>query len=729
MGFNTNIARRINRLSHELKDSLEESEIYLSTQMKEYLENLTGTLLGSPQKKLKVIVIADGPDGITAYTDGDTITMNYQTDIVTRYSRSEDRFIAFMGMFYHEMAHVMFNDFDKSNEAFRSLNSGTLYGERPDNLSVEDDAVFDEIKLAMNDNRFRQIISRVYADLDNAFSDRHDEDAIIDQYGGLCTSGIYRVRESLLSSFVLFDGIEEDVNNKKAKKFAAFYDALLEFSRFDTIEMSDKSLWNKSDILQTIQSVSGEIEAANGTSNVAERYTAMNRIVIAVWKYIKEELQEEQKKKESNQNQNQNNQNQQNTNSGNNNQQQNNGSQQSSGKQQQQSQNSQQASNDGRGNSQSGSNSWQNASDNALNEILNQMNNAGQNSSQMPTNRSSSSIAEKNRKENSGNSPQGSTSNAMEKSAQNSSDALNAIMEQVSKGKAESAVEGELAAALSGDIHAVNMNSGHKGVPIKAERKLDISDTDTYDNLMSEIKPYSKRLQKHIEEALKDIKEGGLVKYRPYGRVLRIQDTYRPDGLCYAKRKLPQDMPDMAISVLVDCSGSMSSYGRIEAAIKASILLYDFATGLDIPVAVAGHSTYGDAVRYVTYADYERANTKDKYRICSMHPSGCNRDGCALEIAANLLSKRAEEVKLLIIISDGQPNHQSYGGEAAAKDIQSIVRRYRSKGIEVIAAAIGSDKDKIKEIYGDGFVDIDDLSKLPRTLTAIVKKRILAYAV
>ena len=59
---------------------------------------------------------------------------------------------------------------------------------------------------------------------------------------------------------------------------------------------------------------------------------------------------------------------------------------------------------------------------------------------------------------------------------------------------------------------------------------------------------------------------------------------------------------------------------------------------------------------------------------------------------------------------------------------QNIVRQCRQKGIEVLACAIGDDKENIAAIYGDSFIDISDLSRLPKTLVGIVKKRILNSA-
>ena len=110
-----------------------------------------------------------------------------------------------------------------------------------------------------------------------------------------------------------------------------------------------------------------------------------------------------------------------------------------------------------------------------------------------------------------------------------------------------------------------------------------------------------------------------------------------------------------------------------------------------------------------------------------MYLSGCNRDGAAIEVSSSLLARRSEDVKLLFIISDGQPNDGSYKGETAKKDIQDILTKYRRKGITTFATAIGSDKDKIKAIYGDGYLDITDLSQFPKQLTNMVVKRIMRY--
>lgn len=99
-----------------------------------------------------------------------------------------------------------------------------------------------------------------------------------------------------------------------------------------------------------------------------------------------------------------------------------------------------------------------------------------------------------------------------------------------------------------------------------------------------------------------------------------------------------------------------------------------------------------------------------------------NRDGAALRYVAERLDRRPEEVKILLLVSDGQPAACGYYGSAAEEDLRGIKQEYRRKGILFIAAAIGSDKQNIERIYGDAFMDITDLNQLPIKLTAAVKR-------
>ena len=195
---------------------------------------------------------------------------------------------------------------------------------------------------------------------------------------------------------------------------------------------------------------------------------------------------------------------------------------------------------------------------------------------------------------------------------------------------------------------------------------------------------------------------------------------------------MPNEHTELAVGLLLDESGSMSSRNRCTYARAAAIILYDFCHSLGIPVMIYGHSTgsmrsagnYGHCVELFSYAEFEEIDKDDKYRLMDIGARGSNRDGAALRFVAEQLVKRPEELKILILVSDGQPADVGYGGTAAEEDLSGIKREYQRKGVLFVAAAIGDDKQNIERIYGDSFLDITDLNQLPAKLTAVVKRHI-----
>jgi len=89
------------------------------------------------------------------------------------------------------------------------------------------------------------------------------------------------------------------------------------------------------------------------------------------------------------------------------------------------------------------------------------------------------------------------------------------------------------------------------------------------------------------------------------------------------------------------------------------------------------------------------------------------------------LMKRRENKKIFIIISDGRPNHDNYGGDAAKSDLKHIRNTYTRKGVTFVAAAIDADKEYIHEIYGKNFLGISNLESMPAVFGRILQKEII----
>ncbi len=304
------------------------------------------------------------------------------------------------------------------------------------------------------------------------------------------------------------------------------------------------------------------------------------------------------------------------------------------------------------------------------------------------------------------------------------------ILEKMAEKAACQELENERIRELNDVAQNISYGDIHSGVNMCVNRidSVDSELVEQYSMIAQPLLQISKQLQKTLIHQLKDHRRGGKQTGLLMGRRLDARALCRNDGKVFYKNALPNEMPQLSVGLLLDESGSMSSEHRCTYARAAAIILHDFCQSLDIPVMIYGHSTgyneNGRCVNLFSYAEFDGYDNDDKYRLMDIGARGSNRDGAALRFVAEQLCKRSETVKILILVSDGQPADSGYGGTAAEEDLRGIKHEYQRKGILFVAAAIGDDKENIERIYGDSFLDITDLNQLPIKLTSLVKRHI-----
>ena len=288
---------------------------------------------------------------------------------------------------------------------------------------------------------------------------------------------------------------------------------------------------------------------------------------------------------------------------------------------------------------------------------------------------------------------------------------------------AEERLETKRTSQLNELAQNISYGNIHEGVKMTVHRMSTIDDElrDRYDEASPPLLAISKQLQRSITRQLQDQRRGGKQTGLYMGRRLDIHSLPRNDGRVFSKMSLPNETPELALALLLDESGSMGCGSRATYARESAIILYDFCQSLGIPVMVYGHSAYSGVELY-SYAEFDSIDKLDRYRLMDISARGNNRDGAALRFVAEQLAKRTEDIRLLILVSDGQPADSGYYGTAAEEDLRGIKTEYRRKGICFVVAAIGDDKDSIERIYGDAYMDISDLHTLPITLTNVVKR-------
>ena len=222
-----------------------------------------------------------------------------------------------------------------------------------------------------------------------------------------------------------------------------------------------------------------------------------------------------------------------------------------------------------------------------------------------------------------------------------------------------------------------------------------------------------------------------------YGTICpeKLWNLGRTDNTMLFKRELLQDNSDFAVEVLIDASGSQQ---RRQSLVALQGFIISRALSLaEIPHRVTGFCTFGSYTILNEYRDYLDNSDADE-NIFEFYGSANNRDGLAIRAAADSLDKQPQENKILIVLSDGNPNDiiaansrqkaekQPYCLDFAVKDTATEVRRLRNRKISVLGVFAGEEEDlqAEKKIFGKDFAYIHDISNFANIVGHYLKKQI-----
>ena len=138
----------------------------------------------------------------------------------------------------------------------------------------------------------------------------------------------------------------------------------------------------------------------------------------------------------------------------------------------------------------------------------------------------------------------------------------------------------------------------------------------------------------------------------------------RPNRAFWKKEVDKKEVADLSIQLLIDGSGSMRD--KMFDVIQATVILYEVAKKVDIPICVIEERAIYSTPTVVhnvlvDYRNYKNANTK--YNLLHLTADGGTREGVSLKWANAYQDLQPNKDKLLIVLADGNPEH-SYGGQS-----------------------------------------------------------------
>lgn len=192
------------------------------------------------------------------------------------------------------------------------------------------------------------------------------------------------------------------------------------------------------------------------------------------------------------------------------------------------------------------------------------------------------------------------------------------------------------------------------------------------------------------------------------------------------KNKVVSDTLNIAITVLVDSSGSMSGRKYEHACASAVLLNESLGNTLHIPLEIVGFTEWSTQPANIVHRTHDsKLLSRDKLVESLERAGGClatNPDGENISWAYERLVRRKEKRKLMIVISDGQPADCGRRGDPAVylKHVVSTIER--EKRVEIYA--VGVQDESVKHFYKEYSI-INSSAELESTLLQLIDRKVV----
>ena len=756
------MAKVLRRLLNEAKDKMTDEVFFTTKVMRQHFEGIIEGVCKTFKRHIKIQIINEGSS--VAFTNGNMITVNLNNDWIKNQPTRLDKYYIIVGIILHECGHILYTDFKLMEKCFDALEHNRLF-------PIID---YSETLAECFDENMGRRFLKVYQTLDNCVEDGHIEKRVIRHVPGygecllkvrklhLADAGI-KTYERLLQ--------EAEKTGSDIDRIGCVIKLVLIYAKFGVDNVGDVS----DDLTKLFYRMTSHIDAAVNTNNAASRKKEVNIIFDMLIDFISDEIErlkekekEEEKPKEEEEPEK---------------------TSEDEDEEKDDEKESEESTSEEDDTSETDDDSSEGGEESGTDEEIDDSDSpsiseegTGYEEDDDSEDESTASKAEE--------SGSGMSKEEKEKALEEVLSSLGDICDDMSDKTDHSdtmtspvsdededlesegttpdegldfdptneegpeewdlsyledcAAEEEIAIATKKNIVKAmtrNADDTRKGrtdkfPSIQKYVEPDDEAIEMFDREHEELDRIARRVKKNLDKVIKERQKGDRLNGLYTGKQLDAAHTYRKDKRIFANKVLPEDIPDMEVCVLVDCSGSMCCGSRMDQSRKCAYITWKFCQFMEIPCSVYGHTTDAYPEKHVVMtcvAHPDNLDKDDEKRIFMLRPEYDNRDGWAVNFCAEALSKSSATSKMLLIISDGLPAAVGYGDVLGKRDCQEVVKRYKKKGISVITAGIDDCANDIKSLYVDGinpkdaakFLDYSDMTQLPKAFATLIKKELL----
>lgn len=250
-----------------------------------------------------------------------------------------------------------------------------------------------------------------------------------------------------------------------------------------------------------------------------------------------------------------------------------------------------------------------------------------------------------------------------------------------------------------------------------------------YDKYRLNINSYNSRFAQLLKSFVPVREEGRL-----FGSGISSRRLADPKRRCWYRTGSEPGIPDLAVLLLIDGSGSMFG-SRRESAMVSALILHEVLKKQGIEHAIVEHrAVYGESEVYHNILVDFQSRDGEKYNLLTLDADEGTREGLSLFWAERyLLEHSYSEHRLILVLSDGVPYHfsdyeEDYAPPVSTMDTKNAAAKIVKRGTKIIAVALDDaedDKcyDELRDIYPT-VIECSDLSRLTGQLLGVISRQL-----
>ena len=292
---------------------------------------------------------------------------------------------------------------------------------------------------------------------------------------------------------------------------------------------------------------------------------------------------------------------------------------------------------------------------------------------------------------------------------------------------AEAGEDGEAVFISGGELGAAAMHSGIHIIENHPNPNKNMS--KAYSNILKKYRTSINTYNSRFDQLLKADREYFEDK-QLFGNGISSKNIGDVKKRYWYKKSVDIGVPDIAVLFMIDGSGSMRGERR-GATMTSSVILHEVLSKQGIEHAIVEHrAIFGEPeVQHNVLVGFN-GRASEKYNIMSIAADEGTREGLSLFWAERYLARNSSaENKLIVVISDGLPEHECdgilYTPPVSVMDAHNAALKIIRRGTKIIALALGGSGfgcyDELKQIYPET-IDCTDLKSLTGQLLKVISR-------